>query len=494
MNLLQLYSIYDFNIIMVKSMKKNTQKNYCTQYRSERDMFGVLNIPFDAYYGAQTARAIKNFPLSGKSISSHTQLINGIALVKLAAAKTNYSLGLLEAKTHESISFACLEILEGRYHNDFVVDVIQGGAGTSTNMNANEVIANISLEHMGFKKGEYDKIHPNNHVNMSQSTNDVYPTAIRIGLLFENELLLKSLISLCNSFSNKAKEFSDFIKMGRTQLQDAVPMTLEQEFLAFSHNLREDYDILKTITPRIMNQVNLGGTAIGTGINAPPFYQKLVVENLSDLSGYELEASHNLIEASYDMSDFVLYSSLLKRLSIKLSKISNDIRLLSSGPRTGFNEIVLPACQAGSSIMPGKINPVIPEAVNQVAFEVIGNDLAVTMASESGQLQLNAMEPLISYKLFESTKLLTSAMHILKELCIDGITANKDHCRNQVENSIGIATVLNPYIGYENSSRVAKLALEAGSNVIDVVRNEGLIDEHILNDILKAENMVTNKL
>lgn len=463
-------------------------------YRIEEDLLGQVEVPADVYYGVQTLRAVNNFDLSGVTLSHFPNFVSALAIVKHAAADANFELGGLTKKKHEAITHACQRIVDGEYHDQFVVDMIQGGAGTSTNMNANEVIANVALEFMGFQKGEYKHLHPNNDVNMAQSTNDAYPTAIRLGLLLGHEHLLRSLSSTIEAFKAKSKEFEHVLKMGRTQLQDAVPMTLGQEFCAFATNLEEDLERFKNWAPELLLDVNLGGTAIGTGINADPNYQGIAVRRLAEISGHPVRAAKDLIEATSDMGDFVLFSGMLKRTATKLSKICNDLRLLSSGPRTGIQEINLPARQPGSSIMPGKVNPVIPEAVNQVAFEVIGNDLAVTLAAEAGQLQLNVMEPLIAYKLFDSTRLLQRALDMLCALCIQGITANEEHCKNLVQNSIGLVTALNPYIGYQNSTRIAKKAFATGRAVLDLVREEGLLEEDFLQEILRPENMITPRL
>jgi aspartate ammonia-lyase len=384
---------------------------------------------------------------------------------------------------------ACDRIINGEFHDQFVVDMIQGGAGTSTNMNANEVIANVALEHLGFGKGDYSKLHPNNDVNMSQSTNDAYPTAIRVGLQLSHAELVDSLTLLQQAFAGKREEFKSIIKMGRTQLQDAVPMTLGQEFGAFATTLGEDVERIAGMYD-LIREVNLGGTAIGTGLNADPRYAVLAVNHLTRICGHPMRLAPDLIEATSDMGAFVLFSGMTKRLAVKLSKICNDLRLLSSGPRTGLFEINLPPQQPGSSIMPGKVNPVIPEAVNQVAYQVIGNDLAITMAAEAGQLQLNVMEPLIAYKILESMRLLRRAMDMLRERCIVGITANEDRCRELVNNSIGLITALNPYIGYDNATRIAGIALQTGRGVLELVREEGLIEESLLIEILTPENMV----
>ncbi len=462
--------------------------------RLEKDLLGTLEVPANAYYGVQTLRAANNFHLSGVTLSDYPDFIVALAMVKQASAQANNQLGYLSNEKYQAIVKACQRIINGEFHDQFIVDMIQGGAGTSTNMNANEVIANVALEEMGKEKGEYAFIHPNNDLNMAQSTNDAYPSAIRLGLLLGQDGLLNSLKGLIASFNQKAVEFDGILKMGRTQLQDAVPMTLGQEFKAFATNLSEDFTRLSSLMPDLLGDVNLGGTAIGTGINADPRYQALAVESLAAISAQPMRSAPDLIEATSDMGDFILLSGMLKRTAMKLSKICNDLRLLSSGPRTGIQEINLPARQPGSSIMPGKVNPVIPEAVNQVAFEIMGNDLAVTMAAEAGQLQLNVMEPLIAYKLFDSIRSLQRAIDMLRELCIDGITANEAHCLALVENSIGLVTALNPYIGYENSTRIAKHALESGRGVLELVREENLLAEEKLADVLLPANMIAPRL
>jgi aspartate ammonia-lyase len=458
-------------------------------HRFEKDLLGPLAVPADAFYGVQTQRALENFILSGVPLAHFPKLIVGLAMVKKAAAFANHDIGELESVKFDAICFACDRIINGEFHDQFVVDMIQGGAGTSTNMNANEVIANVALEHLGFGKGDYSKLHPNNDVNMSQSTNDAYPTAIRVGLQLSHAELVDSLTLLQQAFAGKREEFKSIIKMGRTQLQDAVPMTLGQEFGAFATTLGEDVERIAGMYD-LIREVNLGGTAIGTGLNADPRYAVLAVNHLTRICGHPMRLAPDLIEATSDMGAFVLFSGMTKRLAVKLSKICNDLRLLSSGPRTGLFEINLPPQQPGSSIMPGKVNPVIPEAVNQVAYQVIGNDLAITMAAEAGQLQLNVMEPLIAYKILESMRLLRRAMDMLRERCIVGITANEDRCRELVMNSIGLITALNPYIGYDNATRIAGIALQTGRGVLELVREEGLIEESLLIEILTPENMV----
>ena len=459
------------------------------ELRREKDLLGEAWVPADAYYGIQTQRARDNFDLSGIRLSLFPQLIKALALVKISCARANNSLGLLEDHKAQAIEAAGRMILNGQYHDQFVVDMIQGGAGTSTNMNANEVIANVGLEFMGHVRGEYSHLHPNNDVNMSQSTNDAYPTAVRLAILLKHSELVTALKSLRDAFAVKAEEFGDIIKMGRTQLQDAVPMTLGQEFQSFASTLGEDIQRIDGLS-ELLKEVNLGGTAIGTGINTDPEYARLAVGHLSQLSGFEFRRATDLVEASSDMGAFVLFSGMLKRLAVKLSKIANDLRMLSMGPRCGLSEINLPPQQPGSSIMPGKINPVIPEAVNQVAYQVIGNDIAITMAAEAGQLQLNAMEPLIAFNVLESIRLLTQAMEMFRNRCVRGITANRERCQELVDGSIGIITAVNPYIGYENATRIAKTALESGRGVLELIREEGLMSEAALEEVLSPASMI----
>ncbi|MBN2425715.1 MAG: aspartate ammonia-lyase [Calditrichaceae bacterium] len=457
--------------------------------RSEHDLLGDREVPYEFYYGIQTLRALENFNISGVPIAHYPSLIDALALVKMAAAKANYDVGLLDKKITDAIIEACKDILNGRLHVHFVVDVIQGGAGTSTNMNANEVIANRALEILGHEKGEYKYCHPNNHVNLSQSTNDAYPTALKIALINSNTKLIEVLSELIASFKSKAEEFADLIKMGRTQLQDAVPMTLGQEFNAYAETLGEEIDRLKQ-NAALFLEVNMGGTAIGTGINAPEGYTRSVIRHLRDLTGLEIVSAANLVEATQDTGAFVMYSSALKRLAIKLSKIANDLRLLSSGPRAGLNEINLPPMQPGSSIMPGKVNPVIPEVVNQIAYRVIGNDLSVTMAAEAGQLELNVMEPVIAQSLFSSIEILKNGMTTFMHRCIDGITANKEIMRNMVEQSIGLVTALNPVLGYETCTDLAREALKEGRGIYELVLEKKLLSRKELDNLLLPENMI----
>ena len=454
--------------------------------RYEHDLLGDRAVPAGAYYGVHTLRALENFPITGTSISIYPDLIAACACVKQAAALATNELKLLDDGKTRAIVKACEEIRGGALIEEFVVDVIQGGAGTSTNMNANEVICNRALELFGHRKGEYQHLHPLDHVNMSQSTNDVYPTAVKVALHFGIQRLTAAMAELRAAFAAKSAEFTDVIKMGRTQLQEAVPMTLGQEFSTYAVMLEEDEQRLKEAA-LLIHEINLGATAIGTGITAHPDYALLVCRKLSEITGINLITAGNLVEATQDAGSFVQLSGVLKRVAVKLSKTCNDLRLLSSGPRAGLNEINLPAMQAGSSIMPGKVNPVIPEVVNQIAFEVIGNDVTVSFAAEAGQLQLNAFEPIIAHSLFKSLKHLRNGCDTLRERCVRGITANRDHLRRTVENSIGIVTALNPYIGYANSTQVAQEAHVTGKSVYDLVLEKKLLSKERLDEILRPE-------
>lgn len=463
-----------------------------TKFRTESDLIGDLQVPADAYYGVQTQRAIENFRITGTKMGDYPEFVKAIGYVKLAAAQTNHALGLLPDELLKPISEACKEVIEGKFNHQFLVDMIQGGAGTSVNMNANEVIANRALEIMGYPRGDYQHCSPNDHVNQSQSTNDAYPTTVKLAVIKMNETLIKRLSLLIEAFRKKGKEFADVIKMGRTQLQDAVPMTLGQEFEAFAANLEEEIARLQS-NAKLFLEINMGGTAIGTGLNAPHGYAKLCTENLAKATGEAFVLSHDLIEATPDTSAYVFYSSGLKKFAVKLSKICNDLRLLASGPRAGLSEINLPAMQPGSSIMPGKVNPVIPEVVNQVCFKVIGNDLTVTFAAEAGQLELNVMEPVICQAIMESITLFQNAADTLKDKCVVGITANREVCLNMVKNSIGIVTALNPHIGYKNSTKIAKEALQTGKAVYDLVLDHGLLSKEKLDEILDPKNMIVAK-
>jgi aspartate ammonia-lyase len=459
------------------------------RFRMEKDLLGEREVPEDALYGVQTLRALENFPISGTPLREFPSLIEALAAVKEAAAQTNADLGLLPAELADPIVRAAREVRAGRHHEHFLVDMIQGGAGTSTNMNANEVIANRALELLGDKRGNYDRIGPNNHVNLSQSTNDVYPTAVRIALHGEIESFRVALRDLADSFKDKGSEFGGMLKMGRTQMQDAVPMTLEQEFSAFGHTLLEDVDRLgESLT--LVREINMGATAIGTGITAAKGYTEQVRKRLSEVTGLDLVTSPDLIEATSDTGAFVQLSGVLKRSAVKLSKICNDLRLLSSGPRAGFGEINLPPMQPGSSIMPGKVNPVIPEVMNQVCFDVIGGDITVTMAAEAGQLQLNAFEPIIAYRLLRSIDELRNACIVLRTRCVVGITANPLRLRQFVEQSIGIATALVPSLGYAQATQIAKEALETGRGVYDVVLEKKLMSREELDRVLNPKSMV----
>ncbi|MER8956956.1 aspartate ammonia-lyase [Mesorhizobium sp. M0833] len=447
--------------------------------RIERDPLGPVAIPADAYYGPQTARGIANFPISGIRISHFPEFIKALAYVKAATARANAKLGDLDAAKAEVICQVCQEIISGEHLDEFPLDVFQGGAGTSTNMNINEVIANRGLEIIGMARGRYSALHPNNDVNLSQSTNDVYPTAIRLAILLSRGHLQRALEQLAAELDGKAEAFADVIKLGRTQLQDAVPMTLGQEFQAFATTLREDVARLGEIG-NFFYEINLGGTAIGTGINTNPDYQAAAVEELRSATGLPLISAGNLVEACWDTGAFVLFSGMLKRTATKLSKICNDLRLLSSGPRGGLNEINLPPLQPGSSIMPGKVNPVVPEVVNQVAFQIIGYDLTVTLASEAGQLQLNVMEPVIAYNILHSLELLTNAVNVLRSKCVVGVTANAENCRKHLEASTAVATALTPAIGYERAAELAKEVLATGKTIREVLAEQPDLSEDLI--------------
>ncbi|MFD4630608.1 aspartate ammonia-lyase [Streptomyces sp. NPDC058284] len=456
--------------------------------RREHDLLGDRDVPADAYWGIHSLRATENFPITGIPISVYPQLIDALAAVKEAAARANEELGLLPKAKADAIAAACREIRAGRLHDQFVVDVIQGGAGTSTNMNANEVVANRALELLGHPKGAYEHLHPNEDVNLSQSTNDVYPTAVKIATISAVHGLLRAMAVVQDAFAAKALEFRDVLKMGRTQLQDAVPMTLGQEFSAYAVMLDEDRMRLAEAV-ELIHEINLGATAIGTGLNAPAGYAETARRRLAAITGMPLVTAANLVEATQDCGAFVHLSGVLKRIAVKLSKSCNDLRLLSSGPRAGFNEINLPPVQAGSSIMPGKVNPVIPEVVNQVAFEVIGNDVTITMAAEAGQLQLNAFEPVILHSLAKSITSLRAACTTLAERCVAGITANTEVLRHSVETSIGLVTALNPHIGYTAATEIAREALATGRGVAELVLEKGLLPPERLAELLTPERV-----
>lgn len=456
--------------------------------RKENDFLGSKNLPADAYWGVHAERAVENFPISGRTVAEMPHLIRALAYVKKAAAHANLMVGVLTAEQSKAISMACDEVASGRFNDHFVVDVFQGGAGTSSNMNANEVIANRALELIGLEKGRYDAIHPNDHVNASQSTNDAYPTALKIATYFGIEELLAAIASLREAFAKKSQEFKGILKIGRTQLQDAVPMTLGQEFACFVSMLAADEQRLRE-SMYLMCEVNLGGTAIGTGINAAVGYIDLVIPKLAEFSGVPVTKARDLIAATSDTGDFADISGILKRLAVKLSKISNDLRLLSSGPQAGVGDIKLPARQAGSSIMPGKVNPVIPEVMNQVCFEVIGNDVTITMAVEAGQMQLNAFEPIMAWSLHKSLSHLSRACHTLQVNCVEGIVANEVLLENRISESVTLATALSPLIGYEKSAEIVKAAISSGKPIALVAEELGIMQQEKLKSLLVADRL-----
>lgn len=459
------------------------------KFRTESDLLGPKEVPTEALYGVQTTRAIENFHISGRLMSSYPNFIKGMALTKKAAAIANAEVGMINAQQAAAICQACDELLEGQHHDQFPIDMIQGGAGTSTNMCANEVIANRALEIMGYERGQYEHCSPNDVVNASQSTNDAYPCAIHMAMFLEHEQFLPHLYSMIDALESKSTEFAHIIKMGRTQLQDAVPMTLGQTFSGFAAALRGEIRTLN-LAAREFLTVNMGATAIGTGICSKPGYSSVCIKALRKVSGWNIILADNLIEATSATSCMIQYSAAMKRLCIKINKMCNDLRLMSSGPRCGLNEIHLPERQPGSSIMPGKVNPVIPEVMNQVCYKVIGNDMTITFASDNGQLELNVMEPVIAYSLFESIHLLSNGLDTLRTLCIDGIKANEERCRQLVEGSIGIVTMLNPIIGYKQSTKIAKEASETGRGVYELVLEHKLLSKEQLDRILRPENMI----
>jgi len=470
-------------------MRNNASERASRPHRVESDSLGEMPVPSGALHGIQTQRAIGNYPITGVRISHYPEFIKALAAIKKASAMANERMGLLDRTRREAICAACDMLMAGKHRGHFRVDVIQGGAGTSSNMNANEVIANLALELMGRARGDYAFLHPNNHVNLSQSTNDVYPSAIRLTLVIMGRALHKAMGRLAKAFAAKGDEFARVIKIGRTQLQDAVPMTLGQEFKAWAVMVEEDRQRLLEALD-LVREINLGGTAIGTGINAPPEYAPLVVAILGQVSGHRMILAENLVEATQDAGAYVQFSGVLKRTAVKLSKICNDLRLLSSGPRCGLGEIRLPEMAPGSSIMPGKVNPVIPEVVNQIAFQVIGSDLTVTMAAEAGQLELNAMEPVLAHNLFNSLMLLRRGCVVLADKCVSGIEADEERCREYVEKSLGLATALCPYVGYDMAARVAKHAARAGLSVLDAARDLLGWDEPKLREVLDPARML----
>lgn len=457
--------------------------------RTESDLIGSREVPANALYGVQTLRGIENFRISKYHLNEYPLFIKALAITKMGAAIANHQLDLLTSEETDAILKACKEIIEGKHHEQFPVDMIQGGAGTSTNMNANEVIANRALELMGHQRGEYQYCSPNDHVNRSQSTNDAYPTAIHIGMYYTHIKLIQHFKELIESFQRKAEEFASIVKMGRTQLEDAVPMTLGQTFNGFASILRDEIKNLDFAAHEFLT-VNMGATAIGTGITAEPEYAGKCIEALRKVTGLDIELAEDLIGATSDTSCLVGYSSAMRRVAVKMNKICNDLRLLASGPRCGLGEINLPAMQPGSSIMPGKVNPVIPEVMNQIDYKVIGNDLCVAMSGEAAQMELNAMEPVMAQCCFESADLLMNGFDTLRTLCIDGITANEEKCRQDVHNSIGVVTALNPVIGYKHSTRIAKEALETGKGVYELVLEHNILSKEDLDTILKPENMI----
>ena len=456
--------------------------------RMEKDLLGDKEVPADAYFGVQSARALENFQISGVPISLYPDFIASFALVKIAAAKANRDCGVISSEVCDGIEAAAREVVQGKLLEQFSVDVIQGGAGTSTNMNVNEVIANRALELMGRRKGEYQHCHPNDDVNASQSTNDSYPTSLKLAMLTSNQHLVAELKRLVMSFRARAAEFDDVLKMGRTHLQDAVPMTLGQEFEAFALTIEGEIDGLET-GARMLLHINMGGTAVGTGLNAPVGYSQKVVQYLRKETGFPFELAGNLVEATQDTQGFVTYSAHLRSLAVKLIKVCNDLRLMVSGPRSGLGEIHLPEKQPGSSIMPGKVNPVIPEVVNQVCFKIMGNDLAVCMAAQAGQLQLNVMEPVIAASILESVRMMMNGAATLRSNCIEGIRVNRDQCQHYVDSSIGVVTALVPVLGYKPSSALAAEALKTGKGVVELVREKGLLTEEQIATVLSPEKM-----
>lgn len=459
------------------------------KFRIESDLLGSREIPSDALYGVQTLRGIENFRISHFHLNEYPLYIKGLAITKMGAAMANYELGLLKEDVYKAMMQACEEIAAGKWNDQFPVDMIQGGAGTTTNMNANEVIANRALQILGREPGEHKVVSPNDDANRSQSTNDAYPCAVHLGLYFTNQEFVKHLEALAASFRAKSVEFKDILKMGRTQLEDAVPMTLGQTFGAFASILEDEIVNMNNAAEELLT-VNMGATAIGTGICSEPGYAEKCVEALSKLTGWDVKLAKDLVAATSDTSSLVGYHGAMKRIATKMNKICNDLRALASGPRCGLGEFNLPAMQPGSSIMPGKVNPVIPEVMSQVAYKVIGNDVCVTMCNQAAQLELNAMEPVMVQCCFESAEILMNGFDTLRTLCVDGIVANADNCRNYVMNSIGVVTALNPIIGYKNSTKIAKEALETGRGVYELVLEHGVLTKEELDEILKPENMI----
>ncbi|MBQ5517524.1 MAG: aspartate ammonia-lyase [Bacteroidales bacterium] len=459
--------------------------------RSEHDLLGDKDVPVEALFGVQTLRCIENFDISRNLLGDHPEFVKAFGIVKMGAILANHELGLVSDEITNAVVEACKELMEGKHTEHFPIDMIQGGAGTSANMNANEVIANRALEILGKKHGDYKVIHPNDHINMAQSTNDAYPTAMHLGLYMIHQDLMAALKALAKAFRAKQRSFANIIKMGRTQLQDAVPMTLGQTFGAFATAVETEMKRLDAAAQEFL-VINMGATAIGTGITAEPGYAEACTKHIKKISGWKITLAKDLVEATNDTSCMVCYHAVLKNIAIRISKICNDLRLLASGPRTGLAEINLPPKQPGSSIMPGKVNPVIPEVTNQVCFKVIGNDTCITMASEAAQLELNVMEPVLVESIVESQTWLTNALNTLRTLCVDGITVNAEHCQKMVKNSIGIVTALNPYIGYKASTKVAKEALHSGRSVYDLVLEYGLMSKEKLDEALDPKGMTAS--
>lgn len=463
-------------------------ENFAQEFRTETDLLGDIKVPADAYYGAQAARGMENFKISGQYINDYPDFIKAWGMVKLACAQANTEAGKMTPEILKPIEEACKEVIAGKYLDQFKIDLYQGGAGTSTNMNANEVLANIALEKSGHKKGDYKMISPNDHLNMSQSTNDTYPSSLKLGMLIHNDQLLKELNELKTSFRNLGHKYIDIVKMGRTEFQDAVPMTVGQEFHSFAAMLEWDIANIEHASESLLT-LNMGGTAIGTGLNAPKDYDQFVIKHLRAVSGYEVVNSDDMIAATSSLQGFVVYSSALKTLATTLSKISNDLINLSSGPRNGLFEINLPPRQPGSSIMPGKVNPVIPELMAFVSYRVIGNDVTVNIAASDGDLQLNAYEPVVGLSIFESQKILTNTMQAFRTQCIDGITVNEDVHQRNLETTIGIVTALNPVLGHHVGDELAKESKATGKGILELVREKKLLTDQQIKELLAPENM-----
>ncbi len=475
-------------------MDTETGNNLFAQdkFRTEADLLGEIKIPADVYYGAETARAMENFQISNRYINDFPNIIKALGMVKLAAARANTDAGKMSADMLKLIEPACQELINGNYLDQFKIDLYQGGAGTSTNMNANEVLANVALEKAGYEKGDYEKVSPNDDLNMSQSTNDTYPTSLKLGMILHNVNLIKELGLLAKSFRTLGNKYLEVVKMGRTEWQDAVPMTVGQEFHSFASMLEWNIADLEYANKGLMT-LNMGGTAIGTGLNAPEGYDTFVIKHLKEISGYDFVNADDMIAATSSLHSFVVYSSALKTLATTLSKISNDLIILSSGPRNGMSEINLPPRQPGSSIMPGKINPVIPELTAMISYRVMGNDVTVSIAASDGDLQLNAYEPVVGLTIFESQKLLGSGLKTFREKCIDGITINEDVDRKNLKTTLGIATALNPVLGHHIGDQLVKEAMQTGKGILELVREKRLLTEKQIQEIIPAENLTELK-